>query len=109
MKILILGGTGMLGPWVIKALKNKHEILLTDIKSPPKNFDGDFQKLSVDDIDGVAKASEGKDCIINLSVLRHDRKLAFDVSTLGNFAMMNAAKTNNIKSCLLYTSPRPRD
>ena len=36
MKILILGGTGMLGPWVIKALKNKHEILLTDIKSPPK-------------------------------------------------------------------------
>ena len=27
MKILILGGTGMLGPWVIKALKNKHEIL----------------------------------------------------------------------------------
>ena len=44
MKILILGGTGMLGPWVIKALKNKHEILLTDIKSPPKNFDGEMER-----------------------------------------------------------------
>ncbi len=44
MKILILGGTGMLGPWVVKALKNKHEILLTDIKEPPSEYKGDFQK-----------------------------------------------------------------
>ena len=57
MKILILGGTGMLGPWVIKALKNKHEILLTDINEPPKEYNGEFQRLSVDDIDGVAKAA----------------------------------------------------
>ena len=75
MKILILGGTGMLGPWVVKALKNKHEILLTDIKEPPSEYKGEFQKLSVDDVDGVSKAAEGKDCIINLSVLRHDRVL----------------------------------
>lgn len=104
MKILILGGTGMLGPWVVKALKNKHEILLTDIKQPPKKYKGEFQKLSVEDIDGVAKAAEGKDCIINLSVLRHDRKLAFDVSTMGNYAMMNAAKINNIKR-VINTGP----
>jgi hypothetical protein len=104
MKILILGGTGMLGPWVIKSLKNKHEILLTDIKEPPKDYKGSFQKLSVEDVDGVAKAAKGKDCIINLSVLRHDRKLAFDVSTIGNYAMMNAAKINNIKR-VINTGP----
>ena len=38
MKILILGGTGMLGPWVVKALKNKHQLLLTDINEPPKKY-----------------------------------------------------------------------
>ena len=32
MNVLILGGTGMLGPWVVKSLKDKHKILLTDIK-----------------------------------------------------------------------------
>ena len=37
MKILILGGTGMLGPWVVKALKNKHQLLLEvshELRSP---------------------------------------------------------------------------
>ena len=34
------------------------EILLTDIKEPPKEYKGEFQKLSVDNIDGVAKAAE---------------------------------------------------
>tara|TARA_Y100000817_G_scaffold230757_1_gene183186 strand:- start:1529 stop:2317 length:789 start_codon:yes stop_codon:yes gene_type:complete len=104
MKILILGGTGMLGPWVVKALKDKHEILLTDISEPPKSYNGNFKKLSVDDIDGVIKASEGMDCIVNLSVLRTDRKLAFDVSTKGNFSMMEAARINNIKR-VINTGP----
>ena len=31
------------------------------------------------------------DVIVNLSVLREDRKLAFDVSTRGNYNMMVAA------------------
>ncbi|MAM44677.1 MAG: hypothetical protein CL703_03145 [Chloroflexi bacterium] len=104
MKILILGGTGMLGPWVVKALKNKHHLLLTDINEPPKKYQGDFLKLSVDDINGVINAAEGMDCIINLSVLRHDRKLAFDVSTKGNYSMMNAAKIHNIKR-VINTGP----
>ena len=34
MKVLILGGCGMLGPWVVKDLKHRHEIILTDINPP---------------------------------------------------------------------------
>ena len=104
MNILILGGTGMLGPWVVKSLKDKHNILLTDIKEPPNSYDGDFLKLSVDNLDGVIKAAEGMDCIVNLSVLRTDRKLAFDVSTKGNYSMMEAARINNIKR-VINTGP----
>ena len=43
---------------MVTALKDKHEILLTDISEPPKSYNGNLQ-LSVDDIDGVIKASEG--------------------------------------------------
>ena len=38
MKVLILGGCGMLGPWVVKALKHRHEIILTDINPPGDEF-----------------------------------------------------------------------
>ena len=55
MKVLILGGNGMLGPWVVRSLKNFHDILLTDINDPPKSYKGDYQKLSVDD---TAKESQ---------------------------------------------------
>ena len=104
MKTLILGGCGMLGPWVVKALKKRHEILLTDINDPGDEYDGEFRKLSVDDMDGVVVAAEGMDAIINLSVLRPHRQIAFDVNTRGNFNMMVAAKTHGIKR-VINTGP----
>ena len=96
MKVLILGGNGMLGPWAVRALKSRHEILLTDINEPRENYKGEYLKLSVDDVDGVVNAAEGMDVIVNLSVLRPHRKIAFDVNTMGNYAMMVAAREHGI-------------
>ena len=104
MKVLILGGCGMLGPWVVKALKHRHDIILTDINPPGDGFDGDFRQVSSDDLDGVVATAEGCDAIINLSVLREDRKLAFDVSTRGNYNMMEAARVHGIQR-VINTGP----
>ncbi|HCI86480.1 MAG TPA: hypothetical protein DHV68_06505, partial [Dehalococcoidia bacterium] len=104
MKVLILGGNGMLGPWAVTAMKDRHDILLTDINDPYPEYGGDFLKLSVDDVDGVVKAAEGMDVIVNLSVLRPDRQLAFDVNTMGNYAMMMAAREHRIKR-VINTGP----
>lgn len=97
MKVLILGGNGMLGPWAVRAMKDRHDILLTDINDPYPEYKGEYQKLSADDVDGVVKAAEGMDVIVNLSVLRPHRKIAFDVNMMGNYAMMVAARENRIK------------
>ena len=48
--------------------------------------------------------AEGCDAIINLSVLREDRKLAFDVSTRGNYNMMAAAVEHGIER-VINTGP----
>ena len=104
MKVLKLGCNGMLGPWVVKAMKTRHEILLTDINSPPKSYKGEFMKLSVDDVEGVVNAAKGMDIIVNLSVLRPHRRIAFEVNTLGNYSMMIAARENNI-SKVINTGP----
>ncbi len=97
MKVLVLGGNGMLGPWVVKSLAGRHDMLVTDINAPPKGFAHRFSKLDVSDLDGVVRAAEGMDCIVNLSVLRHDRKLAWDVSARGNYNMMVAAARHGIR------------
>ena len=96
MKILILGGNGMLGPWTIKALEGRHDLRVTDINDPSPDFKHDYVKLDASDHDGVVEAAAGMDVIVNLSVLRQDRKLAFDVSTRGNYNMMVAARKHGI-------------
>ena len=93
MKVLILGANGMLGPWVSKSLSH-HDIIETDLEMIPSNIN--YHRIDISNTKQVLEVSEGVDAIINLSVLREDRTLAFDVNTLGNYNMMLAAKTHKI-------------
>jgi nucleoside-diphosphate-sugar epimerase len=104
MRVLILGGAGMFGPYVIRQLEHDFELRVTDIQRPPLEFRGEFQLVDVADGEQVLRAAEGMDAIINLSVLRNDRKLAFDVNTLGCYHMMQAAVQHGIRR-IIYTGP----
>ena len=104
MKVLILGGAGMLGPHVIPVLAPHYELRVTDIRRPDLEFDGEFRMVDVADARQVMEAAEGMDAIINLSVLRQDRKLAFDVNTLGCYNMMEAAVQHGIRR-IINTGP----
>ena len=104
MNTLILGANGMLGPHVIKALeKDGHTLRLTDINEKP-DTPHEYFNLDVGDLDGVIKASEGMDAIVNLSVLRPHRKIAFDVNARGTYNAMAAAVHHDIKR-VINTGP----
>jgi len=103
-KILILGGAGMLGPYVIPALDQNYDLRVTDIRPLDMAFRGEFRQVDVAAYDQVLDAAAGMDAIINLSVLRQDRQLAFDVSTLGCYNMMRAAVAHNIQR-VINTGP----
>ena len=102
MKVLILGGNGYLGPHVVKALEAHYTLRVTDIN----DIDTKHESMHIDvgSLDQVMKAAEGMDTIINCSVLRHDRQLAFDVSTRGCYNMMRAAVEHGIKR-VINTGP----
>ena len=97
MNVLLLGGNGQLGPHVVQALENSHMLRITDVNDlntkhewiasgivrgalQVGNVDPKHEYVSVDssDVDQVVAAAEDMDAIINLSVMRHDRRLAFD-------------------------------
>ncbi len=104
MKVLILGGTGMLGPYVIPALDQKYDLRVTDIKRPPNEFRGEYRYVDVANAEQVMDAAEGMDAIINLAVLRPDRKVAWDVNAMGCYHMMEAAVKHGIKR-IINTGP----
>lgn len=102
MKVLILGAHGNLGPHVVKALESHYHLRLTDIT--PIETKHEFVSVDVSSLAQVTRAAEGMDAIINLSVLRHDRQLAFDVSTRGCYNIMQAAVTHGIRR-VINTGP----
>ena len=102
MKVLILGSNGMLGPWVSKILKDSHEIIETDLEKIDTNTN--FVKVDISNTEEVLSVAEGVDAIINLSVLRTDRKIAFDVNMKGNLNMMLSAEKFKIPR-IINTGP----
>ncbi len=104
MNVLILGGAGMLGPYVARELAPAHALRITDVKPPAQELPGEFLLLDVSDLDAVVEAAAGMDAIVNLSVLRRDRQIAWDVSTRGCYNMMQAAVAHGIRR-VINTGP----
>ena len=102
MKVLILGADGYLGPHVVKALEPNYELRLTDIK--PIQTKHESIRVDISCLDEIMRAAENMDAIINCSVLRDDRQLAFDVSTRGCYNMMYAAAGHGIQR-VINTGP----
>ena len=102
MKVLILGGHGLLGPHLVKALEPYHQLRITDIK--PIETEHDSMHVDVGSLDEVMNAAEGMEAIINCSVLREDRQLAFDVNTRGCYNTMRAAVEHGIQR-VINTGP----
>ncbi len=103
MKVLILGAAGYLGPHVVRALEGRHELRLTDVKESAEGRH-EYRRVDVADLEQVIDAAEGMDAIINLSVLRHHRRLAFDVNTRGAYNALAAACRHGIRR-FIQTGP----
>jgi nucleoside-diphosphate-sugar epimerase len=88
MRILLLGGHGHLGPHVVAALEDDYDLRITDVVP----IDSDHETMAVDvaDLDQVRAAARGTDAIVNCSVVRADRRGAFDVNARGTFNALTA-------------------
>lgn len=104
MNVLVIGGNGMMGPWVVPALAARHRLLVTDVNQAPPNAAFEYRQLDVADAEAVGEAAAGMDAIVNLSVMRHDRELAFDVNVRGNCNLARAAVRHGVRR-IVNTGP----
>ena len=93
----------MLGPHVVRALEGHHELRLTDVV----DIDSAHDHLVVDvgSLEEVTEAAAGGDAIVNCSVSRRDRRLAFDVNARGCYNAMSAAVEHGVRR-VVNTGPR---
>lgn len=109
MKVLLIGANGYMGPHVVRTLAPHHYLRITDITPPPdeikREFGGhEFRHVDITDYDQVLDAARGTDAIINLAVVRRDRRLAFAVNAVGCQHVMQAADACGIRR-IINTGP----
>lgn len=101
--VLVLGASGNIGPYLTPGLEPYYKLTLADIKPHP--FGKPIISVDVTSYEQVLNASKGMDAIINLTVIRDDPVLSFEVSTKGAYHVMKAAAENGIKK-VIHTGPQ---
>ncbi len=102
MNILLIGANGYMGPHVVRELAPHHRLRITDIHPAPPEIrrqfpDHDYFDLDVTSQEQVLRGSEGADAIVNMSVVRRDPALAFQVNAIGCYHIMRAAVEHGIR------------
>ena len=102
-KILFLGASGNVGPFVIPGLKDDYDLLLADIKPHPDGVP--IRTVDIASYEQVYEASRGMDAIVNFTVVRGDPVLSFHVNVQGAWHVMRAAAAHGIEK-VIHTGPQ---
>ena len=88
-KVLFLGASGVVGPYLTPGLEGHYDLRLTDVKPNPGG--GPVEKVDVRCYEQVLEAARGVDAIMNFTVVRDHPVDSFDVNTAGAWHVMKAA------------------
>jgi len=107
-KVMITGGSGRLGKFIINKLKDDYYISVIDMEKP-EWLSVDFIKCDITDLDGLKKATENIDVIIHLAAFATERGIptypkGWDVNCTGTFNIFETAAVNNIEKVVYASS-----
>jgi len=102
VKVLLVGGSGMVGTFVTPYLAKQHELRVLDVRPPEHGDLVDYVPGSIDNPDDVARALEGMDSFVNM-VMRNPA--GANETTYGMEDILNNYQVNTIGlHILLWTA-----
>lgn len=107
MKILVTGGSGLVGKYVVDFLGRNHKVSVLDIKEPASPHP--FYWVDVLNLPALLKTcSHGFDAIVHMAGVPHPlidpAEKVFTVNTLGTFNVLEAAAKCKIKKLIFVSS-----
>lgn len=102
-KVLLLGASGLIGPYLLPGLEPHYDMRLTDVKPHPAGRA--IGNCDISSYSQVLQAAEGMDAIMNFTVIRDDAERSFHVNTRGALNVMKAAVAHGIKK-VIHSGPQ---
>lgn len=114
MRVVVTGGSGRVGRYVLAELAKQHTVINADLQPcevGPENGPApevEFIKTDVMDLDSVRAAVKGADAVIHLAAIDFDWQAApekyISVNTLGTWHVLQSAQENNVNKVVLCSS-----
>ncbi len=106
-KIVVTGGSGRLGRFVVERLKDKYEVTVIDVR--PSDVPGvRHANVDITDLEGLKKAFAGIDAVIHLAAVPNPRtstpEICFRVNTQGTWTVLQAAEDAGVKRVVVASS-----
>lgn len=105
--IIVTGGSGRLGTYVVDRLKQKFAVTVLDI-TPPKASDVQHLNIDIRDLAKLTEAFKGVDSIVHLAAVPNPRtsspQACFTVNTQGTWTMLQAAEDAGVGRAVVASS-----
>jgi nucleoside-diphosphate-sugar epimerase len=107
-KVVVTGGAGLLGPWVIKEFLNKGwHVVNADVKKPEEPL-CDTVITDLTNLGEVYGVLQGADAVVHLAAIpvaySHPNEVTFENNTLSTYNILEAAAGLGIKKAVLASS-----
>lgn len=106
-KILITGGAGKLGRFVVDEMLGRGDVTVMDLRAPQQK-DVKFIEGSVLDFDLLKRSFEGQDCVIHLAAIPNPRTapadITFNTNVQGTWQVLQAAEDAGVKRVVVISS-----
>lgn len=107
MKLLVTGGSGLVGRYVVDELTKQHSVDVLDLRTPHRK---DVRHLKVDvlDLPALKRCIRGYEAVIHLAGIPHPlndpAEKVFAVNTLGTFNVLEACSNAGIGRMVFMSS-----
>ena len=107
MKVLVTGGSGLVGRWVVDALAGSHDVHVLDVQAPQRK-DIPYHRVDVLHAEPVGKAVRGFDAVVHLAgiphPLDHPADVVFAVNAVGTLNVLEACTAAGVRTFILMSS-----
>lgn len=109
MKVLVIGGSGLVGSLVLPFLKQRHTLRVFDLK-PPADATVEYRRDSVLDYAAIARAAEGMDAVLYMVMnvqFGPEIEIAescFDLNVKGVYLALRGAQAAGVRHAVYCSS-----